>query len=47
MPKAFDRCIKRGGKVFTVKVGKNKYVHGCRAKESKDAVYGEVKKKKQ
>jgi hypothetical protein len=45
MPKAFLDCVKNGGEVFTVKVGKDKYVHGCRPKGSKKAVYGEVKKK--
>jgi len=45
MPQAFLNCVKNGGKVFTVKIGKNKYVHGCRMKGSKKAVYGEIKKK--
>lgn len=47
MPKVFDDCVKNGGKVFTVKIGKDKYVHGCRIKGSKKAVYGEMKKKKE
>ncbi len=29
MPADFDRCVKRGGKVRTKKVGKNKFMHIC------------------
>lgn len=45
MPADFLKCVKEGGKMFTVKIGENKYVHGCRPKGSKKAVYGEIKKK--
>ena len=45
MPKAFMDCVKNGGKVFTVKIGKNKYVHGCKMPGSKKAHYGEMKTK--
>lgn len=46
MPAVFNRCVKNGGEMFTVKIGKNKYVHGCRPKGSKKATYGEIKTKK-
>ena len=29
MPKAFDDCVKKGGKVRTKKVGKNSYMKIC------------------
>lgn len=29
MPKAFDECIKRGGRVRTKKIGKNKIIRFC------------------
>jgi hypothetical protein len=29
MPKAFDSCVKRGGRVRTVKPSKNKYMRIC------------------
>ena len=29
MPKAFTNCIKKGGKVRTVELGKNKYRYIC------------------
>ena len=29
MPIAFDRCVKNGGRVRTVKLGKTKYRHVC------------------
>ena len=29
MPKDFDKCYKNGGKVRTIKIGKNKYRHLC------------------
>lgn len=46
MPEAFDSCVKNKGKVFTVKIGKNKFVHGCKPKGSNKAVYGEIKRRK-
>ena len=44
MPKQFTDCIKKGGRVFTIKVGKNKYRHGCELKG--ETFYGEVKTSK-
>lgn len=29
MPKAFNKCIKSGGKVRTKSLGNNKYIHIC------------------
>ena len=29
MPKAFDSCVKRGGRVRTKKLSGKKYVHYC------------------
>ena len=29
MPKAFRECVKKGGKVRTVKPNKNQYMHVC------------------
>ena len=47
MPEAFMRCVKDGGKVFTVEAGRHHYVHGCKPKGGGKAVYGERKKKKE
>ncbi len=44
MPKAFLDCIKKGGKVFTIKIGKDKYRHGCELKGK--TYYGEIKNNK-
>lgn len=46
MPEIFNKCIREGGRMFTVKIGKEKYVHGCMPKGAKKAVYGEIKKLK-
>lgn len=46
MPKAFDACVKGGGRVRTKKVGGNKYIHICWPKGGGDSVAGEVKTKK-
>ena len=46
MPAAFIKCVKEGGKVFTVAAGEHHYVHGCKPKGGGKAVYGERKKKK-
>ena len=46
MPAEFLRCVKEGGKVFTVEAGKHHYVHGCQPKNGGKAVYGERKLKK-
>lgn len=45
-PIGFDNCVKNGGEVFTKSLSGNKYVHGCRNKGSKKAIWGEVKEKK-
>jgi len=42
MPKAFEDCVKNGGRVRTVKPSKDTYAHICFPK-SGDAVWGEVK----
>lgn len=48
MPKAFEDCIKTpGSKKFTKSLPGNKYVHGCKLPGAKDAVWGEVKEKKE
>lgn len=44
MPKAFLECIRKGGRVFTINIGKNKYRHGCEI--GGKTYYGEVKKEK-
>lgn len=46
MPAIFDKCVRENGEMFTVKIGKDKYVHGCKPKGGGKAVYGEIKKKK-
>jgi len=48
MPKAFDACVKAGGKVRTKKIGKTRYIHICIPKGGGvgDSVGGEVKTKK-
>ena len=44
MPKAFDNCKAKGGRVRTVKLGKNKYRHVCYL--NGHSFQGEVKVKK-
>lgn len=49
MPKAFDRCVKAGGRVRTIKPkGKSSktYVHVCYPKGGGGPVAGHVKKRK-
>ena len=46
MPKAFDACVKGGGKVRTKSIGKTKFMHICIPKGGGNSVGGEVKKKK-
>lgn len=41
MPEAFDKCVKSGGKVRTIKLGNGKYRHVC-VKDGR-AHYGYVK----
>ena len=44
-PQDFDMCVKNGGKVRTMKVGKDKYAHVCIDSNGKSHM-GEVKEKK-
>ena len=44
MPKAFDDCVKNGGKIFTIKIGSNRYRHIC--KLNGKISYGHIKTKK-
>ena len=44
MPKAFNKCVKDGGKVWTEKSDKNHYQHFCSF--GGKVVAGEVKKVK-
>ena len=46
MPAAFDRCVKNGGKIRTVSLGKDKYMHVCFPKGGGSSVSGEEKVKK-
>ena len=46
MPEDFDKCVAEGGRVRTIKVGKNKYMHVCYDKKNKSHA-GEVKTKKE
>lgn len=45
MPEKFMKCVKDGGRMFTVKISKDKFVHGCQPKGGGKAVYGEIKNK--
>lgn len=44
MPADFDRCVRRGGRVRTVKPRADVYIHVCYPKGGGDPVHGEVKK---
>jgi len=44
VPADFEKCVNEGGRVRTVKVGKDKYLHVCYDKEGKSHS-GEVKTK--
>ena len=44
MPKDFDRCVRSGGRVRTVKPKSNKYLHVCYDKKGSHS--GEVKTNK-
>jgi hypothetical protein len=46
MPANFDRCIKRGGRVRTIKLGKDKYKHICFEGGKSYAGHTKVKKGK-
>lgn len=45
-PVAFDSCVAGGGRVRTMSVGKDKYLHICYPKGGGPSVAGEVKTKK-
>jgi hypothetical protein len=45
MPKAFEDCIKSGGKVRTKDLGKDRFVHICIPKGGGPSISGEVKTK--
>jgi len=46
MPAAFERCVKRGGKVRTKKLKGKKYMHVCIPKGGGSSVAGHVKTRK-
>ncbi len=46
MPKGFDRCVKRGGRVRTLVPKKGVYVRVCFDKETGKSYAGEVHRKK-
>ena len=47
MPEAFMRCVRtKGRKMVTKKLGKGKYVRGCKLPGSKEVIWGEVKQAK-
>lgn len=45
MPADFEACREAGGRIRTIKVGKNKYMHICWDAQGKSHA-GEVKEKK-
>lgn len=45
MPADFEKCVADGGRVRTIKVGKNKYMYICYDKEG-NSHSGEVKELK-
>ncbi len=45
MPKAFEKCVKEGGRVRTLKLKGNKYRHICYPKGGGKGILGEVKTK--
>ena len=45
MPKKFEACVKAGGKVRTISLSGNKYMHICIPKGGGKSVSGEVKKR--
>ena len=46
MPKAFNQCVKNGGRVRTLKLGGNKYRHVCYLGGKKFLGHIKTKKKK-
>lgn len=47
MPQAFDSCVKNGGRVRTIKLKGDKYMHVCFPKGGGKSIPGEVKTKEQ
>lgn len=45
MPKEFQECVDKKGRLVTKKIGNDKYVYGCTT-DGKNFVWGEVHKKK-
>ena len=45
MPADFDKCVKDGGRVRTMKIGKDKTAHVCYDRNNKSHM-GEIKSKK-
>jgi hypothetical protein len=43
MPEAFDRCVRRGGSVRTIKPREDVFIHVCYPKGGGSPVHGEVK----
>lgn len=46
MPPKFDRCVKGGGKVRTIKPKPGRYMRVCKPKGSRKTVAGHVKRTK-
>jgi len=47
MPEAFDNCQKNGGRIRTITLKNNRYMHVCYPKGGGPSVAGEVKKTKE
>lgn len=47
MPEAFTRCVRRGGRVVTVKPRQDVSIKVCYPKGGGDPVHGEVEHKKE
>lgn len=47
MPEAFDRCIRRGGRVKTITPKEGIYIHICYPKGGGSPVHGEVRHTKE
>jgi len=46
MPKAFEKCVREGGRVRTIKTSKDKYRHICFRDGKSYAGHSKTKKKK-
>lgn len=47
MPENYERCIKTpGSKKFTKTLSDGRYIHGCKLPGSKNAIWGEIKERK-